>query len=114
MLPSLGLCQVFQPIEFGSELDLSSRFQSYIAGVRGRIARTVVLKLKTKEFNIHTRSHTPATPPASLEELTRVALELRDRVDLGPNRLFRLVGVGLSNFREAEPSSSDSTNILEP
>src|ERR1700685_4138185 len=24
-----------------------------------RVARTVVLKLKTKEFNIHTRSHTP-------------------------------------------------------
>jgi DNA polymerase-4 len=68
-----------------------------------RIARTVVLKLKTKEFNIHTRSHTPSTPPASLEELTQIALDLRDRVDLGPNRLFRLVGVGLSNFRNAEP-----------
>ena len=68
-----------------------------------RIARTVVLKLKTKEFNIHTRSRTPPTPPASLEDLTRIALDLRDRVDLGPNRLFRLVGVGLSNFRDSEP-----------
>src|SRR6202012_2602168 len=35
-----------------------------------RIARTVVLKLKTKEFEILTRSYTPATPPASCEELT--------------------------------------------
>jgi DNA polymerase-4 len=76
-----------------------------------RIARTVVLKLKTKEFNIHTRSHTPTTPLASLEELTTIALELRDRVDLGPNRLFRLVGVGLSNFRESEPSISPTSSL---
>jgi DNA polymerase-4 len=67
-----------------------------------RIARTVVLKLKTKEFNIHTRSYTPPVPPASCEELTAIALSLRERADLGPERLFRLVGVGLSNFRETQ------------
>jgi DNA polymerase-4 len=39
-----------------------------------RIARTVVLKLKTSEFKILTRSHTPGSPPASCEELTHVAL----------------------------------------
>ncbi|WP_260704340.1 DNA polymerase IV [Edaphobacter flagellatus] len=70
-----------------------------------RIARTVVLKLKTREFNIHTRSHTPPRSPASLEELTQIALTLRDSVDLGPDRLFRLIGVGLSNFRNIEPPS---------
>jgi DNA polymerase IV len=69
-----------------------------------RTARTVVLKLKTKEFNIHTRSHTPPVPPTSCEELTTIALSLRERIDLGPQRLFRLVGVGLSNFRETQPS----------
>jgi DNA polymerase IV len=67
-----------------------------------RIARTVVLKLKTSEFNILTRSHTPATPPSTCEELTNIALSLRERVDLGPQKRFRLVGVGLSNFREPE------------
>lgn len=66
-----------------------------------RIARTVVLKLKTKEFNILTRSHTPDAPPASCEELTAIALSLLNRVDLGPRQRFRLVGVGLSNFRES-------------
>jgi NAD(P)-dependent dehydrogenase (short-subunit alcohol dehydrogenase family) len=65
-----------------------------------RVARTVVLKLKTKEFNIHTRSHTPNMPPSSCEELVAIALSLRERVDLGPHRLYRLVGVGVSNFRE--------------
>ncbi|HZD48091.1 MAG TPA: DNA polymerase IV, partial [Silvibacterium sp.] len=39
-----------------------------------RIARTVVLKLKTKEFEILTRSLTPGHPPSSCEELTSIAL----------------------------------------
>lgn len=67
-----------------------------------RIARTVVLKLKTKEFRILTRSQTPASQPASCEELTEIALKLRERVDLGPQQRYRLVGVGLSNFEAAE------------
>jgi DNA polymerase-4 len=64
-----------------------------------RMARTVVLKLKTKEFNTLTRSLTPPTMPASLEEFANVAVSLAERVDLGPGQLFRLVGVGLSNFQ---------------
>jgi len=67
-----------------------------------RVARTVILKLKTSDFNILTRSHTPLVPPLSCEELTSIALSLRERVDLGPSQRFRLVGVGLSNFREPE------------
>jgi DNA polymerase-4 len=72
-----------------------------------RIARTVVLKLKTREFNIHTRSHTPPVPPASCEELTDIALALLERVDLGADRLFRLIGVGLSNFRESDEAHAN-------
>jgi DNA polymerase-4 len=71
-----------------------------------RIARTVVLKLKTSEFKILTRSHTPDSPPSSCEELTDVALKLRERVDLGPRQRYRLVGIGLSNFREAEKTTA--------
>ena len=67
-----------------------------------RIARTVVLKLKTSEFKILTRSHTPALPPSSSDELARIALSLRERVSLGRSQRFRLVGVGLSNFFEKE------------
>jgi DNA polymerase-4 len=69
-----------------------------------RIACTVVLKLKTSEFAILTRSHTPASPPSSCEDVTNIALWLRERVDLGPQQRFRLVGVGLSNFREPRQS----------
>ncbi|HEV2732876.1 MAG TPA: DNA polymerase IV [Terriglobales bacterium] len=67
-----------------------------------RIARTIVLKLKTSEFKILTRSHTPLSPPCSCEELTDIALKLRERVDLSPQQRYRLVGVGLSNFRKPE------------
>ncbi len=67
-----------------------------------RIARTVVLKLKTSEFHILTRSHTPLSPPSSCAELTAIALSLRERVDRGPGQRFRLAGVGLSNFREPD------------
>jgi DNA polymerase-4 len=73
-----------------------------------RIARTVVLKLKTSEFNVLTRSYTPPSPPATCEELTQIALSLRERIGLGGQQRFRLVGVGLSNFREREETFGQS------
>src|SRR5947209_3175086 len=73
-----------------------------------RIAHTVVLKLKTSEFKILTRSHTPDVPPSCCEELTDIALALRDRVDAAPEQRFRLVGVGLSNFRDDEDAPQPS------
>ncbi|HEV2223526.1 MAG TPA: DNA polymerase IV [Candidatus Sulfotelmatobacter sp.] len=74
-----------------------------------RIARTVVLKLKTSEFKILTRSHTPDKPPASCDELTSIALALRSRVELHAKQRFRLVGVGLSNFRYPEDVAAQPT-----
>jgi DNA polymerase IV len=70
-----------------------------------RIARTVTLKLKTSDFKILTRSHTPCSPPSSCDELAAIALLLRERANLGPQQRFRLVGVGLSNFREPDEAS---------
>jgi DNA polymerase-4 len=78
-----------------------------------RVARTVVLKLKTSQFKILTRSHTPPLPPASCEELTEIALSLRGKVDLGPQQLYRLVGVGLSNFYDAAPGTPQP-DLFEP
>jgi len=70
------------------------------------LARTVILKLKTSEFKILTRSHTPDSLPCSCEELTAIVLKLREKVDLGPNKRYRPLGVGLNNFREAEQPSA--------
>jgi DNA polymerase-4 len=63
-----------------------------------RVARTVVLKLKTREFRILTRSLTPPQPPGSAEELVRIAQALCERVELTETTRYRLVGVGLSGF----------------
>ncbi len=73
-----------------------------------RQARTVVLKLKTKEFTSFTRSLTPPVLISSCEKLTNIALALRERVDLPAQQLYRLVGVGLSNFRLDEDATGDA------
>ena len=70
----------------------------------GRIARTVVLKLKTADFRILTRSLTADAPPTSEDELARMACSLRERVGLPPPTRYRLVGVGLSGFVEPDDS----------
>jgi DNA polymerase IV len=80
---------------------------------QARIARTVVLKLKTSEFKILTRSLTPSVPPTSCDELVAIALSLRARVDLGAEQRFRLVGVGLSNFGEPTAQLTAPPTLFE-
>jgi DNA polymerase IV len=63
-----------------------------------RVGRSVVLKLKTSDFRLLTRSYTPPAPPASQAEFTELALGLRARVELPESTRYRLVGVGLGNF----------------
>lgn len=70
-----------------------------------REAKTVVLKLKTREFQSLTRCLTSRTPISSFEIFLNIALALRDRVDLPPQQLYRLVGIGLSNFRLEEETA---------
>jgi len=67
-----------------------------------RVGRTVVLKLKTADFHILTRSHTPPSPPQAEHEFVEIAASLRARVELPALTRYRLVGVGLGNFRDAE------------
>jgi DNA polymerase IV len=73
-----------------------------------RIPRTVVLKLKTSDFQTLTRSITPQMPPNTELELLELALQLKQRVDLPETTRFRLVGVGLSNFMDAAQSSTQA------
>ncbi|WP_147652407.1 DNA polymerase IV [Vulcaniibacterium gelatinicum] len=65
-----------------------------------RVARTVVLKLKTSDFRILSRSLTPPERPRSAQELAGIACALRERVDLPPRTRYRLAGVGLSGFAD--------------
>ena len=68
----------------------------------GRIARTVVLKLKTSDFRLLTRSHTPERPPADATTVGDIACDLRTRVALPSRTRFRLAGVGLAGFVAAD------------
>jgi DNA polymerase-4 len=67
-------------------------------GQHGRIARSVVLKLKTAEFRILTRTVTPAERPVSAQSLAEIACALRIRVNLPARTRYRLVGVGVAGF----------------
>ncbi|WP_423821063.1 DNA polymerase IV [Salinisphaera sp. SPP-AMP-43] len=74
-----------------------------------RVARTIVLKLKTSDFQTLTRSYTPLAPPASALELADIACALRDRVERDPEERYRLVGVGLSGFVEDDSGMQQTT-----
>jgi DNA polymerase-4 len=75
---------------------------------RGRVARTVVLKLKTSDFHTLTRSLTPPSRPASVDELADIACDLRARVERPADTRYRLVGVGLSGFVDADSYAAQS------
>ncbi|MGB5941052.1 MAG: DNA polymerase IV [Rhodanobacter sp.] len=75
---------------------------------RGRVARTVVLKLKTADFHTLTRSLTPAQRPLSAHELADIACALRERVGRPADSLYRLVGVGLAGFVDADSYQAQS------
>jgi DNA polymerase-4 len=86
----------------GAELEPLARKVWAAAQRSQRIGRTVVLKLKTTDFRILTRSLSPDSPPASWQELLEIALALRTRVELPKRTRYRLAGVGLANLVEAE------------
>lgn len=75
-----------------------------------RIARTVVLKLKTADFRTLTRSLTTPEPPTSEQAFADVACALRERVDLPSRTRYRLVGAGLAGF--AAPDGSPAQDDL--
>lgn len=82
-------------------VDLAARVWRHVDAAEGH-ARTVVLKLKTADFRIITRSHTPAAPPDSAATLADIARRLLTRVELDPATRYRLAGVGLANFRDPD------------
>ena len=83
-------------------------------GAHGRLARTVVLKLKTSDFHTLTRSFTPATRPTSAAELADIACALRDRVERPASSRYRLVGVGLAGFVDADSFAAQSDLFADP
>jgi DNA polymerase IV len=74
-----------------------------------RSARTIVLKLKTADFQTLTRSQTPDALVENLEDFQAIAIQLCDRVNMPQDSRFRLVGIGLSNFIDSSQIRTQHT-----
>ena len=68
----------------------------------GRSGRTVGIKVRTDDFQIHTRARTLAAPVSSLDALWPVALDLLRRLD--PQRPVRLLGVRVAGMETPGPA----------
>jgi DNA polymerase IV len=79
-------------------LRLSEKTWSAYQKEQGRYARTVVLKLKTADFQTLTRSYTPSGPMQNYSDFKAIGSQLCDRVNLPASTRYRLVGIGLTNF----------------
>jgi DNA polymerase IV len=62
----------------------------------GLAGRTVVLKLKTADFQVLTRHHRLADPTRRAEIIFRAAMPLIARE--ANNRAFRLIGIGVTDL----------------
>lgn len=78
------------------------------SGAHPRLARTVVLKLKTSDFQTLTRSFTPSSRPDSANDVAEIACALRDRVEKPAETRYRLVGVGLAGFVDVDSFAAQS------
>ena len=84
--------------------ELVNRLSHDVAGDLGRKglwARTVKLKLRLSDFTTFTRQVTLPEPVQTSDQIAEPANTLLT-AELGPGRLFRLVGVGVSGFDQPE------------
>jgi DNA polymerase-4 len=68
----------------------------------GRSGRTVGIKVRTDDFQIHTRARTLPAPVSSLDAVWPVALDLLRALD--PARPVRLLGVRVAGMEDAQPA----------
>ena len=73
---------------------------------RGLQGRTVKVKLRLSDFTTFTRQKTMGEPIQASDQIAEAASGLV-RAEVGPGRLFRLVGVGVSGFEEPDDSFTD-------
>ena len=64
--------------------------------------RTVTVKLRTNDFKTLTRRVTPELPPASGDDLARIGVELLSRFPFPADAVYRLAGIGVSNFAQED------------
>lgn len=80
------------------------------AKAKGLAGQTVVLKLKSADFRLRTRSHTLDAPTQLADRIFRAALPALKREASGTR--FRLLGVGISNL--VATTGADPQSLLDP
>ena len=95
---------------FASDLNEPDRLREELARLAGNVARhldssglqgkTVTVKARLADFTTFTRQVTLPERTAAEETILEQAWQLLSR-ELNPERSFRLLGVGVSSFREA-------------
>ena len=98
-----------EPAAMAAELDRISHTIWNRIGERPVRGRTVVLKMKYRDFRIVTRSCSLTRPVASREEFLEIGLKLLDRL-VPVEKPVRLLGLTLANLCEEEPAQL----IVEP
>ena len=78
---------------------------------RGLSGRTVKLKLRLEDFTTFTRQFTLDAPVSSPQDVGQAASAML-RKELGEDRRFRLIGVGVSGFDT--PGEAEEENPLQP
>ena len=78
------------------------RYQAEMLRSPNRFARTAFLKLKTADFEMINRSLTFDSGPESLSGLMDTVCTLVGKVNRPEHTRYRLIGVGLANFQQAE------------
>lgn len=104
--------------DIGAEALLVAELAKIVARLWGRLGkapgggRTVTLKIKLGDFRILTRSRTLPAPPADMEDLLAIATDLL-RAQLPLPIGARLLGLGLSNFIEADDGHEEVDRQLQ-
>ena len=74
--------------------------------------RTVVLKLKTKDFKLLTRSHSLTASTQLADTIYRAGREMLDKASEG--RAFRLIGIGVTGLSDAVETGDGSVDLFDP
>ena len=82
------------------------------AKAKGHAGRTVVLKLKTKDFRSLTRSHSLTGPTQLADAIYRAGREMLDKAHEG--RAFRLIGIGISTLSDATETGGEAADLFDP
>ena len=107
---------------FATDITEPDLLREELARLAGNVARhlensglqgkTVTVKARLADFTTFTRQVTLPAPTATEESILENAWALLSR-ELSPERSFRLLGVGVSSFRESPPGPVAEVNQLQ-